>query len=142
MANEQKGSDGLTHRQRDFVSNYVLNGGNGTLAALEAGYSKNGCGVRSWELLRKPEIQKVIQEQCRRFIAECAPCAIKVLKELAESASSESVKLGAANSLLDRAGYKHVEKLEISDNRTIEDVDRELAMLLGITPPEKDKATH
>ena len=122
----------LTELQSAFTVKYVENGGNGTKAAIEAGYGPKGAHVRSSELLRLPHIQAEICRLCRSMLAVSAPMAIKVLGDLAVSASSESVKLQACISLLDRAGFKHSEKIEISDHRTQSDVDRELAILLGL----------
>jgi hypothetical protein len=79
-----------------------------------------------------PHIQTAIRKQCEQVLVNSAPLAISVLMELAKSASSESVRFQAAASLLDRTGYKQAEKLEISDHRTIEDVDREIGNLAGV----------
>jgi phage terminase small subunit len=122
----------LTGLQSAFTVKYVENGGNGTKAAIEAGYGPKGAHVRASELLRLPHIQAEITKLCRVMLAVSAPKAIKVLGELAVSASSDSVKLQASISLLDRAGYRHHEKIEISDHRTQADVDRELGILLGL----------
>ena len=135
MANEQKGSDGLTCRQRDFVSAYAINPktcGKVEQSAIEAGYSQGGARTRGGELLKMPHIQAAIRKQCEQVLASSAPLAISVLMELADSCCSTSVRLQAAISLLDRAGFRHHEKIEISDNRTQADVDRELAILLGL----------
>ena len=139
MAGEPKDDQGLTERQRAFVSAYAINPqtcGKVEQSAIEAGYSQGGARTRGGELLKMLHIQAAIRKECERVLASSAPLAISVLMELAESACSESVRLQAANSLLDRAGYKHPELIEISDNRTIEDVDRELASLLGLEPKE------
>jgi len=122
----------LTELQSAFTVKYVENGGNGTKAAIEAGYGPKGAHVRSSELLALPKIQAEICRLCRSMLAVSAPMAIKVLKELAVGSTSDSVKLQASISLLDRAGYRHHEKIEISDHRTQAEVDRELAILLGL----------
>ena len=70
------------------------------------------------------------------MLANSAPLAVSVLMELAESACSESVRLQAASSLLDRAGFKNPVQVEIQEHRTIADVDRELSELLGIAIPK------
>jgi hypothetical protein len=135
MANEQKGSDGLTCRQREFVSAYAINPqtcGKVEQSAIEAGYSQGGARTRGGELLKMGHIQAAIRKQCEQVLASSAPMAISVLVELTESACSESVRCTAACSLLDRAGFKTPAKIEISDHRTQADVDRELAILLGL----------
>ena len=122
----------LTELQSAFTVRYVENGGNGTKAALEAGYGSKGAHVRASELLKLPHIQAEIYRLCREMLAISAPMAIKVLGDLAVSADSESVRLQASISLLDRAGYRLPEKIQITDNRTQADVDSELAILLGL----------
>ena len=122
----------LTELQSAFTVRYVENGGNGTKAAIEAGYGPKGAHVRASELLRLPHIQAEICRLCREMLAVSAPMAIKVLGELAVGSTSDSVKLQACISLLDRAGFRHHEKIEISDHRTQADVDRELSILLGL----------
>ncbi|GAG75708.1 unnamed protein product, partial [marine sediment metagenome] len=105
-------------------------------------YSQGGARTRGGELLKMPHIQAAIRKECERVLASSAPMAISVLVELAVSSSSDSVRYQAASSLLDRAGFKNPVQVEIKEHRTMEEVDAELNMLLGITPPEKDKATH
>jgi hypothetical protein len=67
---------------------------------------------------------------------ECAPLAVHALRELAISASSETVRQAAASSLLDRTGYKAPVVIELDDHRTQADVDKELAILLGLPEPK------
>ena len=54
------------------------------------------------------------------------------LAELAESAESESVRLGAIRDLLDRGGLKPVERIETTTIETMsnEEIQRELNALL------------
>ena len=135
MAYAPKDDYGLTERQRAFVSAYAINPqtcGKVEQSAIEAGYSQGGARTRGGELLKMPHIQAEIRKQCERMLANSAPLAVSVLMELAESASSESVRLQAASSLLDRTGFKQPIQVEVNEHRTIADVDRELSELLGI----------
>ena len=135
MANEQKGSDGLTVRQRAFISAYAINSetcGKIEKSAIAAGYSPGGARTRGRELLDMPHIQAAIRKECEQVLASSAPMAISVLMELAVYSPSSSVRCTAACSLLDRAGFRHPEKIEINDHRTQAAVDRELAVLLGL----------
>jgi phage terminase small subunit len=54
------GQSGLKMRQLRFCAEYVLNGGNGTQAALAAGYSSNTAAEMAYENLKKPQIQKEV----------------------------------------------------------------------------------
>ncbi|MEI5991430.1 hypothetical protein A5881_002965 [Enterococcus termitis] len=52
----------LTEKQRAFAEEYVLNFGNGTQAAIKAGYSKKTARVIAKENLTKPNIQEYIKK--------------------------------------------------------------------------------
>lgn len=54
--------DKLTPKQRAFVRAYKTNGGNGTQAAIKAGYSENTAYVIATENLRKPNIKEALEE--------------------------------------------------------------------------------
>ena len=51
----------LTPKQKAFVREYKKNGGNGTQAAIKAGYSENTADVIATENLRKPSIRKALE---------------------------------------------------------------------------------
>ncbi len=99
-------SKNLTKKQDKFVKEY-LDTGNGTQAALKAYDTKNENTASSiaWENLRKPEIQVAIQDS--------AKTAQAVILQLAQSAENESVRLNASKDILDRAGFKPVDKSEV-----------------------------
>ena len=64
--------------------------------------------------------------------ADKVPAGLRWLSELAESAESESVRLGAVKDLLDRAGLKPVERIETTtiESMSKEEIERELDALL------------
>lgn len=51
----------LTPKQKAFVREYKRNGGNGTQAAIKAGYSENTADVIATENLRKPNVKKALE---------------------------------------------------------------------------------
>lgn len=51
----------LTPKQKAFVREYKKNGGNGTQAAIKAGYSENTADVIATENLRKPNVKKALE---------------------------------------------------------------------------------
>jgi len=55
-------SSKLTKKQEAFCREYILNGGNGTLAAIKAGYNKHTAKVIASENLTKPYIAAFIEE--------------------------------------------------------------------------------
>ena len=124
---------GLTEKQESFVANYVNSGGQGTISAKRAGYSKASSHVSACQMLKLPKIQERMMTLTRELMGIHAPACVSVLAELAVSAESESIKHAAATTILDRCGYKSPILLDISDNRTQGDIDNELATLLGLS---------
>jgi phage terminase small subunit len=56
----------LTDRQRAFIREYLKNGGNGSQAAIAAGYSKAGAAVAASRMLLHPTIAAAIREGSER----------------------------------------------------------------------------
>ena len=64
-----------------------------------------------------------------------APKALSILMDLAENSASDSVKFQASKDLLDRAGFRPVDRREeIRPQRTMVEIEAELVCLIG---PEK-----
>ncbi len=59
MVGEKK----LTHKQNEFVKEYLINGNNGTQAAIKAGYKEDNAAVTACENLIKPNIAKEIEKR-------------------------------------------------------------------------------
>ena len=61
-----------------------------------------------------------------------APKALLILMDLAENSASDSVKFQAAKDLLDRAGFRPVDKREeIRPQRSPEELEAEMVRLVG-----------
>ena len=117
-------SKNLTDKQELFCTYYVSNGGRRSIAAKEAGYSENSCREQSYELLRKPHIQDRIRQLMEQHFGTIAPDMASVLKNLALNARSELVRYNSAKDLLDRAGFKGMEKvLNLSDGSALDESD-------------------
>ena len=56
---------------------------------------------------------------------------MNILSDLAENAVSESVRLGATHDLLDRAGFRPVDRHEIVKEKSVEELDAQLVSLVG-----------
>ena len=56
---------------------------------------------------------------------------MNILTDLAEIAESESVRLGATRDLLDRAGFRAVDRHEILKEKTVEELNAQLVSLVG-----------
>ena len=56
---------------------------------------------------------------------------MNVLSDQVENAESESVRLGATRDLLDRAGFRPVDRHEIVKEKSVEELNAQLVSLLG-----------
>jgi len=56
---------------------------------------------------------------------------LNILSDLAENAESESVRLGATRDLLDRAGFRPVDRHEIVKEKSVEELNAQLVSLVG-----------
>ena len=74
----------LTDRAAKFVAAYVANGGKGTAAALEAGYSPKCAHVESSKLLRKPAVMAAIQAVRAKAEQRAEITAASILQDILE----------------------------------------------------------
>jgi hypothetical protein len=107
----------LTNQRQVFVEEYVRSGDH-----LDA--AKKACKLRR-------ECADEITDELHRNFAEIAPRALNILSDLAENAESESVRLGATRYLLDRAGFRPVDRHEIVRDKSIEELNAQLVSLVG-----------
>ena len=119
----------MTERQEKFVEYYSLTG-NASKAAVEAGYSQKTSKQKGYEL--KKLLSNEIHIQTQKILQDKIPASIHWLTELAQTAESESVRLGAIKDLLDRAGLKPVERIEQTnvERMSDEEIQRELNALI------------
>ena len=119
----------MTPQQQKFIDHFVLTG-NASQSAVDAGYSAKTARQKGHELknLYRTEIMQATQ----KLLTDQVPAGLRWLSELAESAESESVRLGAIRDLLDRAGLKPVERVETTtiEKMSTEEIERELNALL------------
>jgi len=96
----------LTKKQKGFARDY-LETGNGTIAALN-NYDIEGknpekiASAIAVENLGKPSVKAYLESKAEK--------AAEFVYTLAESAENEGVRLGASKDILDRAGFKPVDK--------------------------------
>lgn len=148
----------LTAKQRAFVRAYIsLGGTNATAAAVTAGYAPSkskkrgdrsaGASVTAHRLLQKPTILKAIREETERALRAGVALGAHTLEQLCREANSESVRLQAAQALLDRGGMQLAtlsqHHVVVEDRRTegellarVKELQRELGLnSIDITPP-------
>jgi phage terminase small subunit len=120
----------LTDKQEKFIENYCLTG-NAAKAAEMAGYSAKTSKQMGYTL--KNQLSSEISEKMTKMIQDSVPGALSQINDLVINATSEGVRLNACKDILDRAGYKPVEKQEIShvETASTEELERELEALLG-----------
>lgn len=97
----------LTKKQEEFAIEY-LETGNGTQSALKAYDTEdpNTANQIAVENLRKPTVIQYLQEN--------ASAVSSNMVRLALNAESEQVQVSAGKDVLDRAGYKPVDKTDIT----------------------------
>ena len=101
----------ITKKQMLLVDTIVANGCSIKEASVIAGYSKGDAGrVTASKTLRLPHIQEYMQQRVRESIGLNATIASRKVLDLATNAKSEYVQLESAKDILDRAGYKPVDK--------------------------------
>lgn len=72
----------LTPKQKAFVREYKKNGGNGTQAAISAGYSEDSARAISCENLTKPYIQEAIAQEEKKMQEKYEYTIDDMVKEL------------------------------------------------------------
>jgi len=97
--------------QKEFAEKYLDNGGNATQAVKEVynpDLDDNGAAVKGSRLLRNIKV--------REYLEEKAEIAASNVFHLANKARNEAVKLSANKDILDRAGFKPVERKDITSD--------------------------
>ena len=124
----------LTNQRQVFVEEYVRSGDH-LEAAKKAGY-KDTHTLRNQACKLRRECADEITDELHRNFTEIAPRALNILSDLAENAErvnaeSESVRLGATRDLLDRAGFRPVDRHEIVKEKSVEELNAQLVSLVG-----------
>lgn len=113
----------LSPKQLVFVQEYLMNK-NGRQAAITAGYSEHSADSTASRMLKNDKVKQYLDRKetnlnrdLREMFVDKAAKAFRVIEELMDSAINENVRFSAAKDLLDRAGYKPVDKL-VADVKT------------------------
>lgn len=101
----------LTQKQMALVDTLVATGCSIKQAAHEAGYAQGESGrVTATKTLRLPHVQSYMMQRVTETLGLNATFAASKLLNLARGAKSEYVQLEASKDILDRAGFKPVDK--------------------------------
>ena len=138
------GQSDFTDKQQNFLEIYLTNGCQGTAAAKQAGYANPT--QASYNLLRKPHIERAIRERARRELGGLTNLALgvwrAVLTQPPVSAADRKLQAEVAGRVLDRAGLApyRAEEAESQTGKDLSDlsieeltaiIDRELARKAG-----------
>ena len=102
----------LTKKQKGFADDY-LDTGNATESA-ERNYD-----VKDRHTAASIGSENLIKPDIRAYLADKSNDAISMVYTLSQSADNETVRLNASKDILDRAGYKAVDKSEVKVEDTI-----------------------
>ena len=85
----------------------------------------------------KRELSAEISEELTANFLSAAPKALSILMDLAENSTSDSVKFQASKDLLDRAGFRPIDRREeIRPQRTTAELEAEIKRLVGTEKAE------
>jgi len=104
----------LTRKQEALVAEYVSNGGNALKAAEAAGYSTNEASRTAvYRTLKLPHVQQAMMQMVAEEFSRHAPAAVATVAKLSRNAKSEYIQLEASKDLLDRAGFKPIDRQQL-----------------------------
>ena len=79
----------LSVKEELFVAAYIANGGRGTKAAIESGYSPNAADTRASQLLARPRVAKAIEAAKVRITKKYFVTGERIVREMATIAFSD-----------------------------------------------------
>jgi phage terminase small subunit len=104
----------LTDKQMKLVDTLVATGCSVTQAARDAGYAKGDSGrVSASKALRQPHVQQYMMSRVSEQLGLNATVAAAKVLNLASGAKSEYVQLEASKDILDRAGFKPIDRSQV-----------------------------
>jgi len=104
----------LTKKQMSLVDTLVATGCTLREAAGEAGYANGESGrVTASKTIRLPHVQSYMMQRVNEQLGMNATVAAARVMNLATGARSEYVQLEASKDILDRAGFKPIDRSQI-----------------------------
>ena len=111
---KQVATQKLTKRQMALVDVMVAEGLKTSEAAVKAGYADGKSGyVSAHRTLRLPHVQQYMMQRVTEQLGLNATVAAAKVMHLARGAKSEYVQLQAAQDILDRAGFKPIDRSQV-----------------------------
>ena len=104
----------LTPKQTRLVDTLVATGCSIRQAATAAGYAEGESGrVSASKTIRLPHVQQYMMSRIQDQLGLNATVAASKVMNLAQGARSEHVQLEAAKDILDRAGFKPIDRAQV-----------------------------
>ena len=104
----------LTPKQTRLVDTLVATGCSIRQAATAAGYAEGESGrVSASKTIRLPHVQQYMMSRIQDQLGLNATVAASKVMTLAQGARSEHVQLEAAKDILDRAGFKPIDRAQV-----------------------------
>lgn len=104
----------LTDKQMALVDTLVAEGCSMKKAAELAGYAKGESGrISAHRALKAPHVQQYMMQRMNETFGLTATSALATVRRLSSGAKSEYVQLEASKDLLDRAGYKPIDRSQV-----------------------------
>lgn len=108
------GTKKLTPKQTALVDTLVATGCSIRQAAADAGYADGESGrVSASKTIRLPHVQQYMMQRIQEQLGLNATMAAARVMTLAQGARSEHVQLEAAKDILDRAGFKPIDRSQV-----------------------------
>lgn len=104
----------LTPKQIALVDTLVAEGLSIKDAAHKAGYAAGDSGrVSAHKALKSPHVQQYMMQRMNETFGLSATSALATVRRLSTGAKSEYVQLEASKDLLDRAGFKPIDRSQV-----------------------------
>ena len=132
----------LNEKQNHFANAYIVCGGNGKAAAIQAGYSPSSAAKRACDLLKVPEVQDIVQTH--RDAVLKATEDFDVVEELIGlyrmSVASGSLAV-AHNALATLGRLRNLEPVRRVEVRNLDpdEIDRQIAHYLDVIGTGQNK---
>lgn len=132
----------LNEKQRLFVLNYALTGGNTTQAAVQSGYGGNpqSSYQTGHRLLQDPKIRAAIKEDAERRLNNGAGLAAAGLIQIGLTSLDEKNRIKAYTTVLSLAGINPVARHEhVHVHQTAASIESEIRKMAGILGLDAEK---
>ena len=104
----------LTPKRKSFIDKYIENGGNASQAVKDV-YNPGGKGGKDSDASARSMGSELLKmDDVRAYFAKMASGAAERVEDLSISARSEIVRLQANKDILDRAGLKASDRVDIT----------------------------